>query len=311
MKFLIIDEMHDSIVPLLKSIGIEPHYDPKITKEEIVQTIGNYHGLVVRSKLFIDKEILESANNLKFICRAGAGIDNLDVKEIEKRGIEIINAPEGNRNAVAEHCLGAAFSLINNIVKSDNEVRSGKWDREGNRGHELKDKNLGIIGYGYMGSAVAHKFKHLVNKVCVYDKYKTGFSQENIVEVTLDQLFEETDMLSIHVPLTEETSFMINKGFISKFKKAIWLLNTSRGEVLKLSDLIQGLHSGKILGAALDVLENEKINLLNKDQQQDFDKLRGLSNVILTPHVAGWSYESYRQINEVIVKKLKAKLDDL
>ncbi|MEQ8927707.1 MAG: NAD(P)-dependent oxidoreductase [Fulvivirga sp.] len=311
MKFLIIDEMHISIVSLLQDIGIEPDYRPEITKEEIITVINDFEGLIVRSKIFINSDILSQAKNLKFICRAGAGIDNLDVKEIETRGIEIINAPEGNRNAVAEHCLGMAFSLVNNIVKADMEVRNGNWDREGNRGFELKRKNLGVIGFGNMGTAVVQKFRHLVNKVCVYDKYKNGFSEDNILEVSMDQLFEETDILSIHIPLTDETSFMINDDFLSKFAKPIWLMNTSRGEVLKLKDLIKGLKSGKVLGAALDVLENEKIKTLNRSQQQDFDDLKQMSNVIFTPHVAGWSFESYRQINEVIIEKLRVKLDSL
>ena len=300
--------MHDSIHPLLEGIGIAATYLPNIKKEEVADIIHEYEGLIVRSKLFIGEELLKSASKLKYVCRAGAGIDNLDVEAIEARGIAIINAPEGNRNAVAEHCLGLVFGLLNNIPKGNSEISQYIWDREGNRGYELSKLKLGIIGYGYMGSAVAEKFSPLVDEILVFDKYKSGFSDRNIKEGSLENLFNEIDVLSIHVPLTEETKFMINKSFLKRFKKPIWIINTSRGEVLKLKDLINEIESGKVQGAALDVLENEKINSLNDDQKKDFDYLIHSNKVILTPHVAGWSHESYQNINEVLVNKLRREL---
>lgn len=305
MRFLVVDKMHDSLLPLLAEIGIDADYCPNISKSEIAIELPNYHGLIVRSKVFVDEQLLEKCYELKYICRAGAGIDNLDVDYIKSRGIEIINAPEGNRNAVAEHCLGLVFSLLNNIVKSHNEVGNYTWDREGNRGHEIVGKTFGIIGYGFMGSAVASKFQHLDCKIIVYDKYLKGFGTDLIKEVSLEQLFDETDILSIHVPLTPETKFMVDEEFLLKFKKKIWLINTSRGEILSLNGLVTQLETGKVRGAALDVLENEKINTFIGSHKEKFDKLVKMSNVITTPHVAGWTFESYKKINTVLVEKLK------
>lgn len=303
--------MHDSIHPLMDELGIEIDYYPEIKKEDVAGVIHNYNGIIVRSKIFIGSEFLQSADKLQYVCRAGAGIDNLNVEAIESRGIKIINAPEGNRNAVAEHCIGLVFNLLNNISKGDNEIRNLIWDREGNRGNEISKLNLGIIGYGFMGSAVSEKFSPLVSKIVVYDKYKTGYSKDNIVEASLEELFKETDILSIHVPLTDETKFMIDEEFISCFNKPIWVINTSRGEVLKLRGLINNIEAGKVRGAALDVLENEKLNTLDGDQKTDFDYLIRSNKVILTPHVAGWSHESYQGINEVLVNKLRQELSEL
>ncbi|MEQ8477710.1 NAD(P)-dependent oxidoreductase [Fulvivirga sp.] len=308
MNFLIIDEMHSSLIPLLNSIGIKGDYKPNIKKEDVAQKLAGYDGVVVRSKVFVNKELLKYADNLKYICRAGAGIDNLDVDYIESRAIKIVNAPEGNRNALAEHTVGLLFSLLNNIVKSDKEVKAMLWDREGNRGHEILGKTIGLIGYGFMGEAFASKIVHFGCRVIVYDKYKNGISCEGIEQVELSEIFEEADVLSVHVPLTEETRFMIDDEFLSKFKKPIWFINTSRGEVASLEAIIHHLSSKRMLGAALDVIENEKLNTFTENQKITFDKLSSFDNVILTPHVAGWSYESYQRINEVLVDKLKTEI---
>lgn len=306
MKFLVVDKMHESLMPMLKSIGIEADYEPDIDKREIASRLKNYEGLVIRSKVTVDQKLIEGCDKLVVVCRAGAGIDNLDVAYLESRGIHIVNAPEGNRNAVAEHCLGLVFALLNNVVSSNLEINNRKWDREGNRGHEIKNKTLGIIGYGFMGSAVAEKFQHLGCKVIAYDKYRTGYATTAVEEVSLSRLFKETDILTVHVPLTEETRLMINREFLSHFDKDIWLINTSRGEVASLEDIDHLLDTGKVIGAALDVLENEKINALDHKQEKVFNKLTNQDNVILTPHVAGWTYESYVEINSVLVKKLKS-----
>ncbi len=300
--------MHKSLLPLLNSIGIKGDYQPGIKKDEVASKLGGYDGIIVRSKVFVDEQLLRHADKLKFICRAGAGIDNLDVDYIKSRGIKIINAPEGNRNALAEHTVGLLFSLLNNIVKSDKEVRSLKWDREGNRGHEIFGKTIALIGYGYMGEAFASKIVHFGCRVLVYDKYKKNINSKGIEQVELSEIFEEADVLSIHVPLTEETRFMVNSEFLSKFKKPIWFINTSRGEIASLNAIKVHLSSNRLLGAALDVIENEKLNTFTDNQKKTFNEISSFDNVILTPHIAGWSFESYERINQVLVDKLKNEI---
>ncbi len=302
---LIIDDMHHSISGMLKDIGIEPDYRPDITKEELISIIGNYEGIIVRSKLFFGIEVIEKATRLKFIGRAGAGLDNLDVAELTKRNIKLVNAPEGNRDAVAEHTVGMLLSLMNNVLRADKEVRNTIWDRESNRGYELMGKTVGILGYGYMGKATSKRLKSFGCTVLAYDKYKTNYGDENAIVSSLEQLKKESDILSLHIPLTSETKFMVNDSFLNSFEKPIWLINTARGEIVKTAEIVKGIQSGKIRGAALDVLENEKINNLNADQQEAFDYLKKSDKVILTPHIAGWTFESYRKINETLVEKIK------
>ena len=308
MNFLIIDEMHKGLLKLLDEIGINGDYQPNIGKEEVADKLIGYDGFVVRSKVFVDQQLLEHADRLKYVCRAGAGIDNLDVDYIESRGIKIINAPEGNRNALAEHTVGLLFSLLNNIVKSDKEVKSMKWDREGNRGNEIQGKTVGLIGYGFMGEAFASKMVHFGCKVIVYDKYKKNIIGKGVEQVELSEIFNKAEVLSIHVPLTDETRFMVNDEFLSKFKNPIWFINTSRGEVASLDSIKTNLLANRLLGVALDVIENEKLNTFTDNQKKTFNELSSFDNVILTPHVAGWSFESYERINEVLVEKLKAEI---
>lgn len=309
MRFLIADKMHHSLMPMLEEIGLEYDYKPEISKKELKEGLSEYEGLVIRSKAHLNEDLLQHADRLKIICRAGAGIDNLDVNYIESRGIKILNAPEGNRNALAEHCVGLLFALLNNIVKGDKEIRKKVWDREGNRGHEISNKSIGIIGYGYMGSAFADKLKSFGCEILVYDKYKTGFGDHQITESSLEQIFSNADILSLHVPLTEETKGMVDEKFLRNFNKPIWLLNTSRGEVLTLSALREAMISKNIYGAALDVLENEKINTFTPQENEVFEYLINSEKVILTPHVGGWTFESYERINKVLVEKLKSQLE--
>lgn len=306
MKFLVVDEMHQSILPLLNSINIEADYQPKITKEEIIGCLGNYEGIIVRSKVRINEELLKNAVKLKYVCRAGAGVDNIDEDSIRKKNLVLINAPEGNRDAVAEHTLAMMLTLFNKIHIGDREVRNKIWDREGNRGYELKSQCVGLIGYGFMGKAVAQRLQSFGCKVIAYDKYLKGFSDEYVEEVSLEQLFQDADILSLHIPLTSETKNLINFSFFQKFKKNIWFINTARGEIVKLADLVIAMKEGKIKGAALDVLENEKLATLNEEQLESFNYLTKADNVLLSPHVGGWTYESYEKINQVIVDKLKA-----
>lgn len=303
MNCLIINDMHPSIFPMMEDLKIDVDYQPDLPQSEIKDVIGNYNGLLVRGKK-ITKEILDEATQLQFIGRAGAGLDNIDIGVAEKKGIALFKAPEGNRDAVAEHTVGLILGLLNRLRIADNEVRSNVWDREGNRGYELGGKTVGIIGYGYMGNAFSKRLSGFNCKVMAYDKYKTSITSKWVEQVDLDTLFNETDILSIHVPLTDETNKMFNYEFFQQFKKDIFILNTARGEVLVLKDLLKAINEGKILGAGLDVLENEKLAKLSPEERAIFEELTHNPKVFLSPHVAGWSFESHIRINEVLTDKI-------
>jgi D-3-phosphoglycerate dehydrogenase len=306
MKILIIDEMHESIIPLLKEINLEVDYMPDIKRQEIITILGNYEGLIVRSKTSIDAELLQQAKKLIFVARAGAGVDNVEVEQLEKRNIRLLNAPEGNRDALAEHAMGMLLSLFNKINLADFEVKSGKWDREGNRGVELMGKTIGLLGYGNMGEAFAKRLSSFGCEIIAFDAEKTGFSKEYVQEVSLEILKEKSQILSLHIPMNSENKGIVDYEFLNAFKKLEYIINTSRGEVLILKDLLKMLHEHKLKGAALDVLENEKINALSEEESFIFHQLTKLKQVILTPHVAGWSFESYEKINRVLSQKIKS-----
>ncbi|OEK01769.1 phosphoglycerate dehydrogenase [Roseivirga sp. 4D4] len=303
-KCLIVDEMHESIQDLLSQIGIEPVYRPKASREEILDLISDFEGLLIRSKTTVDRELVDKAKKLEFIGRAGAGLDKIDVEYVESRDIEILNAPEGNRDALAEHAVAMLLNLLNNINRADREVRNWIWDREGNRGVELSDKTVGIIGYGHMGQAFVQRLRAFDCRVLVYDKYKKGFGTKNVEEVSLEKMFAKADVLSLHVPLTEETRGWIDAEFFGQFKKNIYLLNTARGEIIPTRDLLDLLDSGKLIGAALDVLEKEKFDQLSAEQKSLFENLFNRKNVVLSPHVGGWTFASFKRINEVLVGKI-------
>ncbi|ELR68224.1 D-3-phosphoglycerate dehydrogenase [Fulvivirga imtechensis AK7] len=296
--------MHNDIELLLSDAGFEADYRPDISREEIKHLIARYEGLIIRSKTKVDAELLRQAGRLRFVARAGAGIDNLDVDALNQRGIKIINAPEGNRNAVGEHCVAMLLALLNNVAKADKEVRRGVWDREGNRGYELQGKTVGLLGYGHMGQAFAQKLGSFACKVLAYDKYKRDYTDGHAQEASMEEIYESADIFSIHVPLTAETRSMVGGAYMKRFKKNVFLINTARGEILPLKDICEAIASGKILGAALDVLENEKLNSLTVEQQKYFEFLVNSDKTILTPHVAGWSFESYEKINRVLVDKI-------
>lgn len=309
-KVLIIDEMHDSISEMLEHAGFTPDYQPRITKEEIVDMPDIYVGMIVRSKVKIDALVLDSKPSIKFIGRAGAGVDNLDMNYLLQHDIAMVNAPEGNRDALGEHVIGMLLSLSNNLRQADLQVRDFVWDREGNRGFEIGGKVVALLGYGYMGSAVAEKLSGFGCEVIAHDKYKSGFSNQWVREAALDEIFARADIFSIHVPLTNETRNLVDIDFLNSFQKPIIVINSARGEVLKTADLVQTLKSGKVRAAALDVLENEKLGNLSADQKAAYTQLFQMKNVMLSPHVAGWSFESYENINRVLVDKI-AKLDIL
>ncbi len=303
---LIADEMHLSLMPMLEKLGYEPDYQPKITRNEIIEKLNNYVGLIIRSKTFVDAELLQNAHQLSFIGRAGAGLDLIDIDYVKSKEIALFAANEGNRVAVAEHVLGMTLCLMNNIVIADREVRNGVWQREKNRGFELMGKTVGIIGYGNNGSETAKRFKAFGCKVLAYDKYKSGFSDEFVEESTMERIFEEVDILSLHIPLTSESNKLVNADFLSRFAKNITLINASRGEIVSLSDLVENIENGKVRGACLDVLENEKLQKLSEEQKTVFEKLTTSERVIFTPHIAGWTFESYIKINEVLIEKISS-----
>ncbi len=304
-KVLIVNKMHESIIPSLEEIGLKVDYEPDIKKEKVLHIIDQYVGIIVRSKLELDKPFLDKATNLKFIARAGAGLDQIDMYEVRKRGIEVFNAPEGNRDTLAEHTLALLLALLTNITKANNEVKAGIWNRDNNRGFELKSKTVGIVGFGYMGRAFSEKLIGLGCKVVSLDIKPSVELPTHVERVDWEEFTNICDIVSIHVPLTDSTKYMINDQWLSSFKKNIWLINTSRGSVLKLKDLIKNLDKGKVKGAALDVLENENLRSLNPDERDSFENLIKRDNVIITPHIGGWSEESYLRINNVLISKIK------
>ena len=308
-KILIIDEFEPTLMNLLREAKIPFEYAPYVTREDLILIIGDYSGLVVRSKTQIDKEIIDKGENLLFIARGGSGMDNVDEAYAKAKSIFCINAPEGNRNAVAEQTIGFLLSLICNISKGNQEVKNTLWDREGNRGIELSSMTVGIIGIGNVGKLVAEKLNNLGAKVLCYDKYKNHFQEDYIQEATLEEIKEKCNAISFHVPLTPETQSMLNLQFIDQMKNPFFLINTSRGQVVSSQDVITGLENNKILGVALDVLENEKINELNVYDKRVFDRLKEDSRIILTPHVAGWTKESYIGISKVLSDKIISLLN--
>lgn len=310
MKILHIDSNHDLMLQQLNALGYTNHEAYKTSKEDILKTISDYDGIIIRSRFSIDKAFLDQATNLKFIGRVGAGLENIDCDYATSKGIKLISAPEGNRNAVGEHSLGMLLSLFNKLNKADNEVRNGKWLREDNRGIELDGKTVGLIGYGNMGKAFAKKLRGFDVKVLCYD-IKDNVGDQNCTQVSLQELQNQTDVLSLHTPQTELTVNMVNKEFINGFKKPFWLINTARGKSVVTKDLVSALKSGQVLGAGLDVLEYEKASFENLFTQNEtpeaFQYLIKSDQVLLTPHVAGWTIESKEKLAQTIVDKIKAK----
>lgn len=309
MKILHLDTNHPLLIEQLANAGFENHQDYCSSKESIIKKIHLYDGVVIRSRFSIDAPFLEKASNLKFIARVGAGLENIDFVYAQSKGIDLITAPEGNRNAVGEHTLGMLLSLFNKLNKADSEIRNGLWLREENRGIELDGKTIGIIGYGNMGKSFAKKLKGFDVKVLFFD-IKDGLSDENATQVSLEELKEKVDVLSLHVPETELTRGMVQENFINSFKKPFWLLNTSRGKNVLTKDLVSAMMSGKILGAGLDVLEYEKAsfeNLFTNNMPKELEYLIQSDSVILSPHIAGWTQESNVKLAQTIVDKIKTK----
>jgi D-3-phosphoglycerate dehydrogenase len=308
MKILHLDSNHPLLINQLNDLGYSNDEDYTSSKQEIEKKIHLYDGIIIRSRFSIDRNFIDKATNLKFIGRVGAGLENIDCEYAKSKGINLIAAPEGNRNAVGEHSLGMLLSLFNKLNKADKEVRDGKWLREENRGIELDGRTVGLIGYGNMGKSFAKKLRGFDVEVLCYD-IKPNIGDINCKQVSLPELQEKADVLSLHTPQTELTKNMINVDFINAFKKPFWLINTARGKSVVTKDLVLALKSRKILGAGLDVLEYEKSsfeNLFSDDKMPGaFKYLIDSDNVLLSPHVAGWSLESKERLAQTIVDKIK------
>lgn len=311
MKVLHLDNNHPLLIEQLQEAGFQNDENYNGSKEEVEAIIGAYDGVIVRSRFKIDKQFLDAATNLKFIGRVGAGLESIDLAIAAEKNIELFSAPEGNRNAVAEHTLGMILSLFNKLNQADKQVKEGKWLREENRGIELDGLTVGMIGYGNMGKAFSKKLRGFnVEPIC-YD-IKEDVEDSNAEQVALEEFFEKVDVLSLHTPWTPLTNKMINTEFINKFKKPFWLFNTARGKSVVTEDLVAALKSRKILGAGLDVLEYEKLSFeqlfdASANMPQAFQELLQMDNVLLTPHVAGWTIESKEKLAQTIVDKIIKK----
>ena len=306
MKILHLDTTHPFLGKELEKIGFTNHYDFDTLKSDL--KLSSYFGIIIRSRISIDRDFIERGENLKFIARIGSGTENIDVDYAEKKGIQIISTPEGNSNAVGEHALGMLLSLLNNINSSSKEVQNGIWKRESNRGFELKNKTVGLIGYGNTGKSFAKKLIGLNVNIIFYD-IKNIKKDKYARPVSLNYLKDNSDIISLHVSMTKESNGLIDKDFIKSCKKPFWLINTSRGDCVIMNDLIKGLKNEKVLGAGLDVIAFEKKSFekltVNENDQSSLDYLNSSSNVILTPHIAGWTQESKIGLVKIALEKIK------
>ncbi len=304
IKVLHLDENHEILENGLAKIGFKNYFDFKSNKKDITKKIEKFHGLVIRSRIPIDEDLIDHAKNLNFIARVGSGTENIDIEYAKKRGITIISAGEGNANAVGEHTLSLILSLFNNIVKANNEINNNVWQREGNRGIELENKTVGIIGYGKTGKNFAKKLAGFNVKVLCNDIIE-NIADDYAEQVSIDEIQSKCDIISLHTDLNKLSKHLVNTQFIDNCKKPFYLINTSRGLCVKTSDLILGIKTGKILGACLDVIENESSSFENFEQDSYLNFLKKSEKVILTPHVAGWTFESKSKLSQIILKKIK------
>ena len=304
IKVLHLDENHEILENGLAKIGFKNFFDFKSNKKDITKKIEKFHGLVIRSRIPIDEDLIDHAKNLKFIARVGSGTENIDIEYAKNRGITILSAGEGNANAVGEHTLSLILSLFNNIIKANNEINNNVWQREGNRGIELENKTVGIIGYGKTGKNFAKKLAGFNVKVLCNDIIE-NIADDYAEQVSIDEIQSKCDIISLHTDLNKLSKHLVNTQFIDNCKKPFYLINTSRGQCVKTSDLILGIKTGKILGACLDVIENESSSFENFEQDSCLDFLKKSEKVILTPHVAGWTFESKSKLSQIILKKIK------
>ena len=306
MKILQLDKNHPLISEQLTAKGFVVEEDHSSTYDEVLEKIIDYQGIIIRSRIPLDKNFLTKASHLKFIARVGAGMENIDIETAENLGIKLINSPEGNRDSVAEHVVGMLLILMNRLFIASNEVKNGIWKREENRGDELLGKTFGIIGYGNMGKATAKRLSGFGVEVIFHD-ILPNLSDEFATQVSLEELQKRADVLSLHIPLTDETHYLIDEEFISKMDKNFYFINTARGKNLKTKALVEAIESGKVLGACLDVLEYEKSSFENLEiENQDLKYLLDSEKVIVTPHIGGWTHQSKEKLAQVIVDKILA-----
>jgi D-3-phosphoglycerate dehydrogenase / 2-oxoglutarate reductase len=310
MRVLFLDTVHPILDEMLTQKGFDCIHVEEKTISEFQNELENSQGLVIRSRFPVNEEFLMKCPNLKFIARSGAGMENIDIEKCNKLGIELFNSPEGNRNSVGEHSLGLLLSLMNKLHSADKEVKSGIWDREGNRGLELDGRTVGLVGFGNNGQAFAKKLRGFDVNILAYDKYKSNFSDEFVTESTLEEIQQNGDVISFHVPQNLETIGYFNNEFLERMEKPFFLLNVSRGKVVKSEIVVKGLKNGVILGAGLDVLDYENGTFENTMLEIDSIDLKFLLNspqTLLTPHVAGWTEESYKKLSKVLGDKILAK----
>lgn len=303
-KILIAEKCHSVLVEQLATAGYECDYQPSMTNEEVQNIIQEYVGLIVRSRIKIDKDLIDKAVSLEFLGRVGSGMELINVEYAQQKDILCFNSPEGNRESVAEHVVGNIISLLKNIHISDRELRQNKWLRKDRRGKELGNQIVGIIGFGNTGSALAQKLSGFGCKILAYDKYKSEFGNKLVVESVLEDLYQKADIVSIHLPLTEETHFMVDEAFFNQFQKSIYFVNTSRGPIVKTEDLMKTMKKGKILGAAIDVFEKEPLEDLNEEEQRWWTAMKQSESLILTPHTAGLTEDSYFKLANILAKKI-------
>lgn len=301
-KVLIVDDAHAVLTQKLDQAGITYDYKPEFTRADAEKYISDYTGLIIRSKFQVDQHFIDLANNLQFIARCGAGMDNIDEAYAQSKGIELISANEGNCDAVGEHMIGMLLSLMNHLNRANQEIKTGLWRREANRGFELQGRTVAIIGYGHNGQAMAKKLSGFGVKVIAYDKYKTGFSDQFAKEVSMEEVVKHADVLSFHIPLTKETKGLINEEYLYHFRKPIFFLLGARGGIVQIPAVLKAMDEGKIIGAAFDVLPVE--NFPGLKEQSWFSDLTSRDNVILSPHVAGWTFESYYKLSDVVADKI-------
>ena len=304
MKILITDNVDSLFLELLKKNNIKYNHSINEDRNTILKKIHSFTGLVVRNRIQIDENFLNQAKSLKFIARYGSGMDSINTQKAKELGIVCFNSAEGNSNAVAEHGLGLLLCLLHNINKSMSELKNKKWNRESNRGHEIEGKTIGIIGYGNTGSRFAKKLHNFNCKVIAYDKFKSGFSNNFVEEVDMKSIYQNSDIISFHIPLQKDTFHLFNLEFIQNMNKPFDIINTSRGKIINTHDLIGGIQSKKILGAALDVHESENQTFNKLDFNQEFNYLLNCENVILTPHIAGLTKESNKKLSSVLIEKI-------
>lgn len=301
-KLLIVDDIHPIFQQKLQTAGLFFDYLPAADREEALRRISEYTGLVIRSKFRVDAAFMDAAPALTFIARGGAGMDNIDDVHAAARGITLLNAPEGNRDAVGEHMVGMLLALMNNLHRADRQIRNRQWLREENRGVELGGRTVALIGYGNNGQAMARKLSGFGVTVIAYDKYKTGFSDAYATEVSMEEVVKRADVLSLHIPLTRETRSLVDEEYLYHFRKPIFFLNGARGEVVDIPAVLKAIDTGKILGAAFDVLPIEKFPAL--EAAPWFTEFMQQERIIFSPHVAGWSVESYFKIADTLADKV-------